>query len=49
MAQERAEWRDGVAIDVRGLRKVYTVPEREGGLRAAAGRLFRRRPMACRR
>jgi len=33
----------GVVIDVRDLRKVYEVPEREGGLRAAAGSLVRRK------
>ncbi len=33
----------GTVIDVQGLRKVYEVPEREGGLRAAAGSLVRRR------
>jgi ABC-2 type transport system ATP-binding protein len=31
------------SIRVRGLRKTYEVPEREGGVRAAAGSLFRRR------
>jgi ABC-2 type transport system ATP-binding protein len=31
------------AISVRGLRKTYVVPEREAGLRAAAGSLLRRR------
>ncbi len=36
-------WADSAVIAVRGLRKVYEVPEREGGVRAAAGSLFRRR------
>src|SRR5688572_9010667 len=30
------------SIRVRGLRKTYEVPEREAGIRAAAGGLFRR-------
>ncbi|MGI8533332.1 MAG: ABC transporter ATP-binding protein [Candidatus Limnocylindrales bacterium] len=34
---------DEPVIAVRGLRKTYQVPEREGGLRAATGSLFRRR------
>ncbi len=34
------------SIHVRGLRKVYDVPERDAGVRAAAGSLFRRKTKA---